>query len=85
MRTYIVFIPKTSKLKENELPPNRYKLSDGLWAIGSPSTTSSSLCDNLGIGRNGLIGVVVPMKEFYGYYDNALWQRLEDWRSDKNE
>ena len=80
MRRYIVHFPSLNEEKiEAALPVSRYRLAEGLWAVGSTAKTTADLSEQLGIGKNEITGVVVSMEEFYGYYDNALWQRLEAW------
>ena len=51
----------------------------GVWAIGTPLLTCADVSAAIGLGNsNG--GIVVKLGEHYGFYDPALWQKLEAWR-----
>ena len=78
MPNYLVFMPGGEERLE-ETFTDRYRLTDGLWAVSSQMKTSSEVCSQLGIDDQTNM-VVVPMNGYYGRFDKALWQRLESWR-----
>ena len=79
MQTYLVYISKGGENVTTCLPNTNFQLAEGLWAVGSSAETPADLSEALGIGGGVVTGVVVSMETYYGYYDNALWQRLEAW------
>ncbi len=42
--------------------------------------TSSDVSDSLGFEPDQRSGVVFKIGEYYGCYDEALWQKLEAWK-----
>ena len=78
MHSYFVFMPEGEKAVKQHFPTAHYRLTDGLWAVGSPLETCVDVCNALGVDESKTM-VVVPMDEYYGRYDRALWQKLESW------
>ena len=78
MSNYLVFMPEDNERVEHEFPHANYRIESGLWAIRSDLPTCAEVCERLGI-EDGNTMVVVPMNEYYGRFDRALWQRLDSW------
>ena len=57
-----------------------YPLYPGAWAAGSGMTTSSEISSTLGFEPGQKNGIVLKVGEYYGCYNEALWQKLEAWR-----
>ena len=79
MNAYLVFMPDGEKQVGDAFGENRYRLASGLWVVGSDISTSADVCDRLGIEQDHSM-VVVPINEYYGRFDRALWQRLDAWQ-----
>ena len=59
-------------------------LENFIWAVGVPkrTTTGADVCSTLGINSEGdRAGVVWPLTNYYGYFDQALWQKLDAWQA----
>ncbi len=80
MRTYLVFMPADEGRVEKEFSDANFKMGDGLWAIGTEILTAADVCERLGMNEDSEI-VVVPIRDYYGRFDRALWQKLEAWGS----
>ena len=78
MNNYLVFMPGGEQKVEGRFPDSHQRISVDLWAIGSPLTTCVEVCNVLEIEEPNTM-VVVPMTEYYGRFDRALWQKLESW------
>jgi len=78
MANYFIFMPGGDDAVKTRFPDTHYHISEGLWAVASRLRTSADVCEQLGIS-GGLRGIVVPMEEYYGHYDRALWQKLAAW------
>ena len=77
MQIYLVFMPEGQADVETQFPQN-HRISENLWAVGSPLSTSAEVCFALGIDEPRTM-VVTPMEGYYGHYDRALWQKLGAW------
>ena len=78
MNAYLVFMPEGDSQVREVFGENHYRLASGLWVGASDISTSVDVCDRLGI-EQGHSMVVVPIGEYYGRFDRALWQRLDSW------
>ena len=84
MYNYLVYMPGGKEELEEQFPRACYRLTDGLWAVGSPFRTPTEVCEQLGVNEgDGRTMVVVSMEEYYGRYDRALWQKLNAWSAQK--
>ena len=55
---------------------------DSLWAVAADENTCADVCERLGITPSGSgRGVVSKIEEYYGFYDRALWEKLNAWRA----
>lgn len=81
MNLYLVYMPGGGSRIEPKFP-RRYQLADGLWAVASRAATCADVCGEIGIG-DGTRGVVSTMDSYYGYFDNALWQKLAAWSAEE--
>ena len=78
MQNYLVFMPGGEEAVTQHFPSAHYRLTDGLWAVGSPLETCVDVCTALGVDDPNTM-VVAQIDEYYGRYDRALWQKLESW------
>ena len=78
MNSYLVFMPEEDGKVRREFPDAHYRIGNDLWAVSSDLPTCAEVCERLGI-EDGRRMVVVPMNEYYGRFDRALWQRLDSW------
>lgn len=72
----------TTEAMESLFPGAVYALAEGpAWVIGTELSTSSDVCKALEMGDElGRGGIVVKIGEYYGFYDNSLWQKIDAWR-----
>lgn len=59
---------------------NHVLVPNMVWAVADSLAASADVCQKLGIGTDA-IGVVVRADQYYGMYDPALWQRMEQWEA----
>lgn len=78
MQCYLVHMPDGKETVEEKFPNHHHLIADDVWAVASPLMTSSEVCSLLGI-EGGRSMVVVPMRDYYGRSDRALWQKLKAW------
>lgn len=78
MQNYLVFMPGGEHKVEVRFPDSHHRIANDLWAVGSPLTTCAEVCTALGVDEPNTM-VVVPMTDYYGRFDRALWQKLESW------
>lgn len=58
------------------------QVSDDVWVVAGEQGTCADVCDKLGIGTpTGTRGVVVKLDDYYGFFDRALWEKINEWRS----
>ena len=60
--------------------PNVFTLNGSAWVVATIMATSSDVSDSLGFEPDQRSGVVFKIGEYYGRYDEALWQKLEAWK-----
>ena len=72
------------KVIEQQFPEHHFEvLENRLWAVGAKKevTTSADVCSDLGIGdAEQRAGVVWQVYSYYGYFNEALWQKLAAWQ-----
>ena len=78
MNCYLVFMKDGKERIEETFPTAHFWIDENLWAIGSEVPTCVDVCELLGIDTDNRM-IVVPMNDYYGRFDRALWQRLEAW------
>ncbi len=85
MHRYAVFSEDLERANlEEKFGPHVFQLGEGdeashLWIVATPMATSSDVSDQLGFEPAKMSGVVLKVGEYYGCYDEALWQKLESW------
>jgi hypothetical protein len=88
MHNYIVIFSSTADANEAEVlrifPEHHFEIVGGLvWAVASEKRTPSDVCRLLGIETDTKrAGVVVRADAFNGYFNRALWEKLNEWASD---
>ena len=68
---------------EKYFPEYRYEVLESMmWVVASPEHyTCSDVCKMIGIDQEGgLMGMVSKLNEFYGFFDVALWEKINLWR-----
>ncbi len=80
MNRYLVFFPANAALIPKTFPDSYSLLPDSTWVIGAKEKTCTDVCGALGIGKNGVAGVVIKVDDYYGNYDRALWEKLNAWQ-----
>jgi len=54
----------------------------GCWAVASGDRTCADVSERLGMNdETGRSGMVSRIGEYFGYYNRALWDRIEAWKS----
>ena len=85
MNCFIAILPPDSSYELNNVaesfPMHHEVLSDRVWAVAGHQTTCAEVCKELGIGEKGVPGVVIKMDEYYGFFDRALWDHINNWRA----
>ena len=51
------------------------------WVVASEMATSADVSNRLGFEPGQRNGVVLKVGEYYGCYNEALWQKLETWKN----
>ena len=77
-RVYQVFLPGGAAAVEEHYPRRYALLDDSLWVIAADEATPADVCQRLGIGPERS-GVVTGLEVYYGFYDAALWQKIDAW------
>ena len=81
LNCYLVFMPKEDERVVQTFKDTHHPIASHLWAVATPIATCVEVCESLGI-HDELNMIVVPMSEYYGRHDRALWQKLEAWREE---
>ena len=53
------------------------QLSSGQWLISTAESTPSSVYEHLTDGNDSLYCIVVPVSNYYGWHDAAIWEWIE--------
>ena len=84
MLVYFV-IGKGSALdaKVKSVYPNHHEVIDGGWVVAVDNKTTSEVSESLGMNsKDKNMGVIVKAEAYYGYYNNALWEKISLWRDE---
>jgi len=56
-----------------------HKITENVWLVADKAvTTTSEVCQKIGVGENGLAGVVVlKIDGYFGYASTAIWEWLK--------
>ena len=80
MNNFLVFMPGGSDSVKASFPQPYPLAEDSLWAVAADENTCVDVCERLGITPSGDVwGVVSKIEEYLGFYDRALWQKLNAW------
>ena len=56
-------------------------VGEGTWVVASMDQTCADVAERLGMNsRRGKSGIVVRVGEYFGFYNRALWDRIEAWK-----
>ena len=86
MNSYLIVLPPRSPVTREAVTrafPDKYEaVADAVWAVASEKRTCADVCDEIGIdGTSGNTGMVVKIDQYYGVFDRALWDNIEEWRT----
>lgn len=62
-------------------PENHSIVADTAWVVAGSQRTCSEVYEALQVEQEGLEIVVVKMDDYYGLFDRALWEKVNDWRT----
>lgn len=82
MHTYLVIADNmtTAELENQFQDQHVYELRNlSAWMIGTHLLTCADVSAAVGLSENRG-GFVVKVGEYYGFYDTALWQKIDAWR-----
>ncbi len=57
-----------------------------VWVVAGRQSTCAEVCEVLGIAPpsdhtpSGNTGLVLALGQYYGYFDRALWEKVEAWQ-----
>ncbi len=78
---FVIFCPEHNFSQEvrDKFPDYHFRISDHVWAIAAPDDkTAHDIHQILEFGQ-GRWGVVLKADEYYGFFDEGLWQKLRTW------
>ena len=86
MNCFIVISPTTEKIQaavQKHFPDFNHQIVPGTWAVASGRAGPSEICKILGISGEGDAGpgVVCSLNSYYGFFDAALWEKLNLWEA----
>ena len=82
MNRFVVYLPDGEGVLERHFP-NNHVLNDDLWAIAASEFTCAEISEKLGIqtpSGGDRTGVVFRIEDYYGFFDRALWEKLNAWQ-----
>lgn len=82
MNCFLVIAPTDSRVQPlvaKEFPRNYTVIPDRVWVVAGSQATCSEVSKALEV-EEGNPAVVTKLGEYYGYFDRALWQNIEQWR-----
>lgn len=88
MNVYVIVAPseKVAENIEREYPDRFPIVPESVWAVADSRGTSFEVCERVGIGTSRWpddgVGVVLKLDQFYGTFDNALWQKIDVWQKE---
>ena len=86
MHNYMIYMPGGQQAVERNFSSELHQVDEYLWAVASSIRMPAEVCELLlsGEDENDSTLVVVPMRDYDGYADRALWQKLDAWRNDSD-
>lgn len=58
-----------------------YPVNALAWVVATDSATTSDVAEAIGMNDQAQRGgIVVRVGDYYGYFDKALWEKIEAWR-----
>lgn len=82
MNRFLVYMPDGNSSVEENFPDHYYALEENLWVIATKLNTCADVYTKLA-AENSKRSVIVKVDEFYGFYDRALWDKLNVWINDQ--
>ena len=81
MNRFIVISPNAEEIQtavQTHFPAFNYEIAPGVWAVAGANHGPSDVCEILDI-NDRCAGVVFSLDAYYGFYDQALWEKLNLW------
>lgn len=89
MHRFLVVVPPGSTVQAstvNDTFPNHHEVTpERVWAVAGPQSTCVDVCEALGIGgreSSDATGVVVMIGEYNGFFERALWEKINAWETE---
>ena len=82
MNSFIVISSEQEKVRnavEAHFPERHYEVMPGVWAVAGKDIVPSDICEKLDIKDGGAVGVVCALTAYTGFYQSALWEKLNLW------
>ena len=83
MNCYLVVSPNVEDSEIAAAFPNGWMpVMGGAWVVASNDPICADVAERLGMNaERSKSGVVVRVGEYFGYYNRALWDRIEAWKA----
>ncbi|MDA7972500.1 MAG: hypothetical protein MPK10_08055 [Gammaproteobacteria bacterium] len=82
MNSFIVISPEQEKVEnavKTHFSEHHYEVMPGVWVVAGKDIVSSDICEKLDIKDGGYGGVVCALTAYTGFYQPALWEKLNLW------
>ena len=80
MYQYIVVSDRLNDTDIQSATTDMFKVYENVWIVRAEHNTCADMCVALSIDtHNQKWGIVAPFNTFYGFFDPALWQKVEAW------
>lgn len=82
MNCYLIAGTDLTATEIRQAYPEAYNVPGGVWITPSTEETCADVAEHLGMNSTRKkTGIVVAIGAFYGYYDSALWEKINAWKS----
>lgn len=82
LHTYLIASGDLSSATVEEEFDECYPVYKNAWVIATTLTTCAEVADKGGLSPKGKrTGIVVKLRDYYGYFDMALWEKIEAWEN----
>ena len=81
MNCYVISAENLSTADVRASFPEAYEVRTGTWVAPSSFDTCADVAEELGMNSTVQArGIVVSLGAYYGYHNNALWEKINAWR-----
>ena len=82
MNCYLIAGTNLTATEIRHAYPEAYEVGAGAWVTPSPEETCADVAERLGMNNaRQNSGIVVAIGAYYGYYNNALWEKINAWKA----